>query len=85
MTPDQYHQVLIGLDRALFVFHETPAADLSADDHQLKLQIATLRSQVLRAESGHPFPFGAQSAGSEAEADPELTPPPFSFRPPALR
>lgn len=81
MTPDQYHQVLIGLDRALFVFHETPPTEITQDDLQLKMQIATVRSQVLRAESGHPFPLRSpHQATPPSDGDPELTPPPFSFR-----
>lgn len=80
MTPDQYHQVLIGLDRALFVFHEA-ANDLTADDAQLKMQIALLRAQVLRAESGHPFPLQpANVAARGSDADPDITRAPFSIR-----
>jgi len=68
MTPQQYHEVLIGLDRVLFVFHESKA-EMSGDDREVCRQIAMLRSQILKAESGHPFPF-AQLA---PEGDPEIT------------
>jgi hypothetical protein len=80
MTPDQYHQVLIGLDRVLFVLHEA-AGNLSDDDIKLRAQIALIRSQVLKAESGIPFPFAQAPANSELdrgerepiENDPDLT------------
>ena len=77
MTPEQYHQLLVGLDRALFVFHEAEG-DVSPDDQRLRQQIAVIRAQVLRAESGHPFPFGQPS---EAENDPDLTRMPWQSGP----
>jgi hypothetical protein len=80
MTPDQYHQVLIGLDRVLSVLHEAEGA-LNEDDIKLRAQIALIRSQILKAESGIPFPFGQVSPNPELNAaereplenDPDLT------------
>src|SRR4051794_16924484 len=56
MTPEQYHELLLGLDRCLFVFYEA-SREMTEDDRHLEGEIAILRSQVLKAESGHPFPF----------------------------
>ena len=55
MNPNQYHSVLIALDQALLVFQQA-AADLSTESRRLLWQLEILRSQVLKAESGHPFP-----------------------------
>lgn len=75
MKPHQYHRLLVELDRTLDVFDEA-TADFSAEDLQLRLRIATLRSQVLKAGSGHPFALDA-SAGA-ASMDPDLTPAPWT-------
>lgn len=80
MTPDQYHQVLIGLDRALFVFHEA-ASEMTPDDEQLRMQIAIIRARILRAESGHPFPFDLPPGSAAVpDNDPDLTRAPFNIR-----
>ena len=71
MNANQYHRVLLGLDHVLFLLHEA-SADLSADDVRLKNQLEVIRSQVLKAESGHPFPFTTESAfapGSTPDSD----------------
>lgn len=56
MKPDQYHRLLGALDNALNVFHDH-ADELSDDDRRVQHDLAVMRSQILRAESGHPFPF----------------------------
>lgn len=56
MNPDQYHSVLIALDRALQVFQDS-AADISHHDQAMFRKLELIRSQVLKAESGHPFPL----------------------------
>ena len=56
MKPDQYHSALVALDQALQVF-QGAAANLSPDDEQLLRHLEVIRSQVLKAESGHPFPL----------------------------
>jgi hypothetical protein len=76
MTPEQYHEVLIGLDRALFVMHEA-RDQLSDSDRQIEFRIAVLRSQILKAESGHPFPFFERSE----ENDPDITRAPWTRTP----
>lgn len=55
VNPNQYHSVLLALDQALLVFQRA-AEDVSPDDRRLLWQLEILRSQVLKAESGHPFP-----------------------------
>ncbi len=70
MKPHQYHDLVVELDRALTVLDKA-SADFSTDDDQLKLRIATIRSQVLQAESGHPLALDA-SVGA-ATLDPDLT------------
>lgn len=44
------------MDQALRVFRDADA-DLSPTDRELLRQLEILRSQVLKAESGHPFPL----------------------------
>lgn len=77
MTQWQYHQVLIGLDRALFVFHEAKD-DLSPPDQQFAAEIVELRAKVLRALSGEPLPTQLPRAGGGP-----LAPPPDRLSPPA--
>lgn len=94
MTPDQYHSVLLSLDQALRVF-EHPGVELNADDRELLRQLEIIRSQVLKAESGHPFPLQTilpplrPSSGdpSPAPADAAGTPPsdPAVLRPGKIR
>jgi CheY-like chemotaxis protein len=55
VNPNQYHSVLVALDQALLVFQHA-GAEFSAEDKQLLWQLEVFRSQVLKAESGHPFP-----------------------------
>lgn len=76
MSPQQYHEVLIGLDRALFVFEES-REQMTAEDELLRAQVANLRSQLLKAESGHPFLF---SPSVRSVADPDETVAPWSLR-----
>lgn len=52
---DCYNTVRVALDQALHVFQTAPA-ELSDADQQLLWQLEQIRSKVLRAESGHPFP-----------------------------
>lgn len=73
MTPSQYHQVLLALDRVLVVFKDAES-DVTSDDLKLILEVSKLRAKVLRAESGHPFPLLDRDEG---ELDPETTKPPF--------
>jgi hypothetical protein len=54
MTPEQYHQVLIGLDRALFVFQEA-VPELDERDARLIERITAIRGDVIQLGSGHPF------------------------------
>lgn len=56
MKPEEYHQILVALDQALQVF-PGGAADLSAEDRKLQRHLELVRSVVLKAESGHPFPL----------------------------
>lgn len=56
MKPEQYHDVLVALDQALRVLEGTTTG-LSAGDRELHRQLQFIRSQVLKAESGHPFPL----------------------------
>ena len=72
MTPDHYHNVLLALDQALHIFREQ-TANLSADDRQMLWHLELLRSQVLKAESGHPFPLQTLlPAGRVAESPPAV-------------
>lgn len=56
MKPNQYHRLLGALDEALAAFKDY-AADLTEDDLRLQRELEVMRSQILKAESGHPFPF----------------------------
>jgi hypothetical protein len=71
MHPNEYHRILVGLDQALFAFQEAEA-HLSPDDRRVRGEIELIRSEILKAESGHPFPFLRRPA-SEEEADEEIT------------
>ena len=73
VNPDQYHNVLVTLDQALHVFQRA-AEGLSTDDRRLLWQLEVLRSQVLRAESGHPF--GEMQSPSVSRAFQPAPPPP---------
>lgn len=56
MNNNQYHRVLLGLDEVLRTFGEA-GHDLSEDDRIVKEELDVIRSKILKAESGHPFPF----------------------------
>jgi CheY-like chemotaxis protein len=56
VKPEQYHSVLIALDQVLKAL-SAARADFSADDRELLRHVEHLRSEVLKAESGHPFPL----------------------------
>lgn len=74
MKPDQYHRLLGALDVALATFQEH-ASDLSGDDLRLKHELEVMRSQILKAESGHPFPFEPRPSFARAsEFDMSRTP-----------
>jgi hypothetical protein len=76
MHPHEYHRILVGLDQALFAFHE--AEDhLSQDDQRVRKELEVIRSEILKAESGHPFPFKRRVPDAE-EADTEVTRAPWS-------
>ena len=73
MNANQYHRVLLGLDQVLILLNEA-STHLSADEVRLKNQLEVIRSQVLKAESGHPFPFKTDSAFAPGSTpDPDLT------------
>ena len=73
MNANQYHRVLLGLDQVLILLNEA-STHLSADEVRLKNQLEAIRSQVLKAESGHPFPFNTESAFAPGSTpDPNLT------------
>lgn len=55
MSPEQYHRILTSLDQALLVLREASAEHTDLD-REFLLQLEILRSRILRAESGHPFP-----------------------------
>lgn len=76
MNATQYHRILVGLDQALFGFHEA-ADNLSEDDYRVRSELEIIRSQILKAESGHPFPFRARVA-NEPDLDHDLTRAPWA-------
>ncbi len=55
MSPEQYHRILTSLDQTLSILREA-SAEHTDEDREFLLQLEILRSRVLRAESGHPFP-----------------------------
>lgn len=55
MNANEYHKALTALDRVLDVFHE-PGVELSDGDRHLLYALELIRSEILKAESGHPFP-----------------------------
>jgi hypothetical protein len=74
MKPHQYHSLLGALDRAIDLFDQF-AEDLSLDDIRVKEDLEIMRSQILKAESGHPFPFKLRLANEEdSEFDMTRTP-----------
>ena len=71
MKPHQYHVLLTAFDRVLATFDQF-AIDMSEDDSRVRHEIEVIRSQILRAESGHPFPFKHRLLDEE-EADFDMT------------
>jgi hypothetical protein len=71
MKPQHYHRLLGALDQALALFQEL-ATELSDDDVRLKDDLELIRSQVLKAESGHPFPFKLRLS-DEVDSDFDMT------------
>src|SRR4051812_35961766 len=72
MTPAQYHRILVALDVVLDAFDE-PAVVLSPEEAKIQYELRVIRSKILKAESGHPFPFG----GPETADQLDVTAPPF--------
>lgn len=68
MTPTQYHQVLQHLDAVLKVFSEA-GANVDANDAKVRDQLWMIRTQILKAESGHPFPFAASDPARAARTE----------------
>lgn len=58
MTPSDYHRVLVALTEAERHF-EANSVDWSDGDRELYQALRLLRSEVLKRESGHPFPPSA--------------------------
>jgi CheY-like chemotaxis protein len=73
VKPENYHLILAALDQALAVFKRFEE-DRTADDRELLKRLEIIRSQVLKAESGHPFPLGTRP---EPVAGARLTDPTF--------
>jgi hypothetical protein len=78
MTSDQYHEILVGLDRVLDCFDRSGVL-MSQDDLTLKHELRVIRSNVLKAESGHPFPFMTPRSFAKTESEPEITPAPWQI------
>jgi CheY-like chemotaxis protein len=55
MTPDSYHSILVPLTEAERQF-EANRATWSRQDEELYNALRRIRSEVLKRESGHPFP-----------------------------
>jgi hypothetical protein len=77
VKPADYHSILAALDQALDIFTRADG-EHSEDDRELLQRLAIIRSQVLKAESGHPFPLSthpdlAQNFSSRTSDEP----PPF--------
>jgi CheY-like chemotaxis protein len=56
VKPEQYHRLLLALDQTLKVF-EGADEDMLVEDRKLLRHLEIIRSLVLKAESGHPFPL----------------------------
>jgi CheY-like chemotaxis protein len=70
VEPEQHHRILLALDEALKVFQSSEAS-LSKVDRDLLLRLEIIRSQVLKAESGHPFPLHPSTPpGASVETEP---------------
>ena len=55
MTPDEYHAILTALTEVEHLF-EKSSATWTPDDHELYRAVRVIRCEVLKRESGHPFP-----------------------------
>jgi PleD family two-component response regulator len=55
MNADHYHPILLALTEAERKF-ESHRATWTPDDDRLYLALRTIRAEVLKRESGHPFP-----------------------------
>jgi hypothetical protein len=71
MNPQQYHHLLGTLDQSLSLLAKY-SRDLSEDDLRIKEDLEFIRSQVLKAESGHPFPFKSRLLNEE-DSDFDMT------------
>lgn len=67
MNPERYHRVLLALDQAVLACRG-PSANRSPDDEALLERLELIRSQVLKAESGHPFLLKGSPMRSQAAA-----------------
>jgi CheY-like chemotaxis protein len=65
MTPDQYHRILVALDVVLESF-EAPLITLSSEEAKIQYELRVIRSKILKAESGHPFPFNSPELPPES-------------------
>src|SRR5256885_7287224 len=80
MTPAQYHLILGALTEAEGHF-EAGTSDWTKEDRALYQALRVIRAEVLKRESGHPFPndriLGAtkSTASSEGVATPEAISP----------
>ena len=78
MKAEKYRQVIAAIDRALDIFAQS-AGQLSADDLQMKSQLEQVRSKIVKAETGNPFPFKGSSPLPTATApDPNITQAPWT-------
>lgn len=79
MNADQYHEILGGLDKVLSCFDRAGVL-LTPADLWLRHELRVLRSRVLKAESGHPFPLRPEVQKLPPdEPDPEMTPAPWQM------
>lgn len=67
MAPHKYREVLIGIDRALFVFHEAHN-ELDCSDEHFEIALARLRTDIVR--------LWASQEKRPASVPLELAPPP---------
>ena len=86
MKPADYHSILAALDQALDIFNRADG-EHSEDDRELLQRLAIIRSQVLKAESGHPFPLSthpdlAQNFSSRTSDEPPQFRPSSGSTPP---
>lgn len=78
MKPHHFQHVLGALDRTLETFDQA-GPNFSTEDLQLRLRIAKIRSDVLKAESGHPFEFDPfLPVPADSADDPDVTRTPWA-------